>query len=214
MKQYAHCILIFLFSLLFIGVLPGCMAPKEVPPPPPPPRVEPVPPPKPAPEPPKTSISSESKQQKEIDSEIEQKLWLAKKSLGEEKYPEVPPLAKEVLAIEPSNRMAMELANAAYYRMGKQFLAQEQYLDAMKMFKNVADGYKDIKSLRTETRDQMIALAEKHYRRGVQFFVEEELLKAIDQWEKALALNPDHPQAKKDIENAKHLLEELDKIEK
>jgi len=38
------------------------------------------------------------------------------------------------------------------------------------------------------------------------------LQKAVAEWEKTLILNPEHPKAKKDIENAKHLIKELEKI--
>ncbi|MDY6824557.1 MAG: hypothetical protein SWH68_12285 [Thermodesulfobacteriota bacterium] len=220
MKKSVGFPLIFCFILITSGIFPGCMAKREAPPPsptppPPPPKVEPAPlPSKPKPpDPPKTAVSSKSKQKKEVHEQIEKKLWLAKKCLGEGKYRQVPPLAEEVLAMEPSNRMAEELANAACYRMGMNFFEEQKYIEALEMFKRVKAGYKDVDERIAETRQKMEALSEKLYKLGVQYFVEEELQKAIEQWQRTLALNPDHPQAKKDIENARHLLEELEKIE-
>ena len=44
-------------------------------------------------------------------------------------------------------------------------------------------------------------------------FVNEDLKKAIAEWETALALDPEHPKARKDLENARSLLEKLGNIE-
>jgi tetratricopeptide (TPR) repeat protein len=55
-------------------------------------------------------------------------------------------------------------------------------------------------------------LAEAHYIKGVKFFIEEDIEKAIQEWETTLSLEPDHPKAKKDIENARQLLQKLEKI--
>jgi regulator of sirC expression with transglutaminase-like and TPR domain len=45
-------------------------------------------------------------------------------------------------------------------------------------------------------------LAEVHYNTGVKYFVNDQLEKAIREWEQTLTLNPNHPKAHKDIENA------------
>ena len=54
--------------------------------------------------------------------------------------------------------------------------------------------------------------AEAHYIRGVKYFLNEELQNAIKEWEKTLELNPSHGKAKKNIKNAKNLLEKLKKV--
>jgi tetratricopeptide (TPR) repeat protein len=55
-------------------------------------------------------------------------------------------------------------------------------------------------------------LAGEHYLRGVKYFTDEELDKAIKEWETTLTLDPNHPKAKKDIENARALLQKLKEI--
>ncbi len=55
-------------------------------------------------------------------------------------------------------------------------------------------------------------LANSHYIKGVKYFTDEELDKAIKEWEETLDLDPNHPKAKKDIENARSLLQRLKEI--
>ena len=54
--------------------------------------------------------------------------------------------------------------------------------------------------------------AETHYRAGVAHFVNEDLEGAITEWEKTLALNPEHQKAKRDIKDARNLLEKWKQI--
>jgi tetratricopeptide (TPR) repeat protein len=55
--------------------------------------------------------------------------------------------------------------------------------------------------------------AEVHYAKGIRHFLAEELDKAIEEWEETLRLNPDHPNAKRDLQKARRMLETLRKIE-
>lgn len=48
--------------------------------------------------------------------------------------------------------------------------------------------------------------AESHYRRGVSFFLAEDMQRAIREWEQALSLDPEHPNARRNIEKARNLL--------
>jgi hypothetical protein len=54
--------------------------------------------------------------------------------------------------------------------------------------------------------------AELHYIRGVKHFLNEELQGAIREWEITLKLDPTHDKAKKNIKNARNLLEKLKKV--
>jgi predicted TPR repeat methyltransferase len=60
----------------------------------------------------------------------------------------------------------------------------------------------------------LAARAESHYRSGVKHFLNEELEKAVAEWEKTLALNPEHRKARQDMENAQRLLDKLRGLEK
>ena len=48
--------------------------------------------------------------------------------------------------------------------------------------------------------------AEEHYRRGVGYFIAEDMQRAVREWEEALNLDPDHLNARRDIEKARKLL--------
>lgn len=53
--------------------------------------------------------------------------------------------------------------------------------------------------------------ADIHYARGMKYFLSEELEKAIEQWEETLRINPNHPNAKRDLQRAQNLLKNLRK---
>ena len=63
---------------------------------------------------------------------------------------------------------------------------------------------------RARTKSQ----AETLYRDGVKQFINEDLEKAITTWKKVLELNPEHPKARQDMENAERLLEKLKALDK
>lgn len=53
--------------------------------------------------------------------------------------------------------------------------------------------------------------ADIHYAKGVKYFLSEELEKAIEEWEEAIRINPNHPQAKRDLQRARRMLHHLRK---
>jgi len=59
---------------------------------------------------------------------------------------------------------------------------------------------------------QLLEQAEVHYAKGIRYFLVEELDKAIEEWEETLRLNSDHPKAKKDLQKALRMLENLRKL--
>ncbi|MBW2218733.1 MAG: hypothetical protein JRF40_04455 [Deltaproteobacteria bacterium] len=149
---------------------------------------------------------------KTTKEKIERNLVLAEKCLDEKKYNEIPAITKKILAIDPSNEKASALENEAYYMAGKALHLDHHYIDSLKMFGKINKDYKDVKKIEASIRTKMKKESEICYKKGVKHFINEELQKAIAEWEKTLILNPEHPKAEKDIENAKHLLKQLEKI--
>lgn len=152
------------------------------------------------------------KKEKTRKKEIEQHLALAEKNLAEKKYDKTIEITKIIRILDPKNNKALLLENEACYMAGKTLYLEHRYADSLKMFGNIKDDYKDVKMIIASIKTKMKNEADVHYKKGVKYFINEELQKAIAEWEKTLVLNPNHPKAIKDIENAKHLLMELEKL--
>ena len=127
----------------------------------------------------------------------------------ENHYPESAALAEKILNSDATNREARELMNESYYQWGKQFGQEKKHREALEVFQRVDSGYKDAAAQLAQSRKE---IAEEHYINGVRFFTQEEIELAIYEWEAALALEPGHPKAKKDIESARNVLQKLEKI--
>jgi tetratricopeptide (TPR) repeat protein len=59
---------------------------------------------------------------------------------------------------------------------------------------------------------QLQEQAEVHYVKGIKHFLAEELDEAIVEWEETLRINPNHPNAKRDLQRARNLLKNLRKL--
>ena len=130
-------------------------------------------------------------------------------SFKAKEYREAALMAEKTLEIEPANKDARGLINSSYYQMGKKLIGEKKYQEALTMFTHIEPGYNDITELIASTKKQ---LAEVHYIEGVKYFTKEEFDKAIKEWEATLTMDPNHPKAKKDIENARSLLQKLKEI--
>ncbi len=122
-------------------------------------------------------------------------------------------LSEKILEYAPSNRGDVDLKNASYYELGTILLKKKEYQKSLKMFKNVDPLYKDVKEILFDTGKNIHDQAEDHYAKGVRYFLAEELDKAIKEWGKTLRLDPEHSEAKRDIEKARRLLENLKKFQ-
>jgi len=125
------------------------------------------------------------------------------------KFKEAASITDEILLSDPSNKEARNLTNASYYQMGKTLHQQKRYEEALDQLERVDPGYQDVAVLIGGVKRQ---LADLHYVRGIKYFTEEKLDKAIEEWQETLKLNPQHPKAKDDMENAAKLLQKLKEI--
>jgi tetratricopeptide (TPR) repeat protein len=129
------------------------------------------------------------------------------------KYEEAISLAHQILEYDPANSDANEVLNLAYYSQGKVYLEQQEYQQALRIFKKIGKNYKDtgniIKTLENHTRTE----AEIHFRKGVQHFLDEELAEAIKEWEVTLHLDPEHSKAREEIEKTRRIIENLKKFQ-
>lgn len=137
----------------------------------------------------------------------EEKLRVAETRYGKGDFAGVINVTEELLAQEPGNPKAMSLFNAAHYALGKQLLDQGKEAQAIEVLGVLDNAYQDTAQLLNLAHARLNASAEEYYRKGVKQFLNEDLEQAIASWEKALVLNPNHPKAQQDIDNALRLLE-------
>lgn len=134
------------------------------------------------------------------------KLALAQKHLNNKDYTSAINVAEDILSQDPGNVAARKLFTAAHYALGKQLIENNEDAMALESLDAIDASYEDTAQLRSMARARLNAQAETYYRAGVKHFLNEELESAISSWKKTLALNPNHPKAAQDIENAERLL--------
>ncbi len=146
-------------------------------------------------------------------TDIDNQLKKAEQYLAAKNYKSALNIVKLVKLYDPDNSSAEKLKDEICFQAGKDLQRQKRYLESRQMLSQVTHGYKGVEKLVAEVNTAMQEQAEAHYRSGVGHFLKEELELAISDWEAALLLNPDHPTARKDLENARKLLEKLKELE-
>lgn len=152
------------------------------------------------------------------------------RSAGAEEPPEVDPMLAEIrdaidrkdyaialadidryIALSPGNRELVELKKLTLYRHGYALLEQKSYDDGYKTLRQLArlqPDYLDVTSLVQQARRQVI---DHHYQEGIRHFREERLQESIGEWRIVLDMEPHHPNARRNIEQAERLLEALER---
>lgn len=139
--------------------------------------------------------------------DAEETLRLAQKQFNQGAYKAVILLCKQVLEENPRQPKAQALLDTAYYALGKQYLERGEEILAKETLKELKPEYQDTAQLLAQAQGRLNARAEEYYRKGVKHFLDEELEEAVAAWQKALDLNPQHPKARQDMDNALRLLE-------
>jgi len=149
---------------------------------------------------------------KAIQDAIHKEFLKAELLLKENKYEASIQLAEKILSHDPSNRATKDLINTAHCQHGRSLLIRKKYAEALKILDETDPANDCADKIRSAVQKAITSQAESHYLRGVKYFLNEELQNAIKEWEKTLELNPSHDKAKKNIKNAKSLLEKLKKV--
>jgi tetratricopeptide (TPR) repeat protein len=115
------------------------------------------------------------------------------------------------IALNPADRELVELKKLTLYRQGYSLLEQKNYDEGYKTLRQLAKlqpDYLDITSLVHQARRQVI---DHHYQQGIRHFREERLQESIAEWRIVLDMEPQHPNARRNIEQAERLLEALER---
>lgn len=119
-----------------------------------------------------------------------------------------------LLASTPGNREALDLKKVALYRHGRALLAQKQYDEsyrALSQLARLAPNYEDGGRLLGQARGRVV---DRHYSEGIRLYREEKLPEAIAEWKVILEMEPQHANARRNIEQAERLLRGLDQRKK
>lgn len=115
------------------------------------------------------------------------------------------------IVLNPGDRELVELKKLTLYRQGYALLEQKSYDEGYKTLRQLArlqPDYLDITSLVQQARRQVI---DHHYQEGIRHFREERLQESITEWRLVLDIEPQHPNARRNIEQAERLLEALER---
>lgn len=120
----------------------------------------------------------------------------------------------KLLASDPANREGLDLKKAVLYRHGRALFDQKSYEESYRTFGQLARMQRDYEDVLRLLREAKAQVAERHYREGIRLYREEHLKEAITEWRTALALEPGHASARKNIEQAEKLLQSLEELQK
>jgi tetratricopeptide (TPR) repeat protein len=115
-----------------------------------------------------------------------------------------------LLAGEPNNAEALGLKKQALYRHAQAQLGARHFDEsyrALTALNQLAPEYEDSASLLQQVRRAMV---DEHYSQGLRLFRQEKLTEAIGEWRLVLELDPQHGNARRNIEQAEKLLRSLD----
>jgi tetratricopeptide (TPR) repeat protein len=119
--------------------------------------------------------------------------------------------ADRYLAQNPGDREGLELKRFALYRHGQTLIEQKSYDEGYKALSQLArmsPDYQDIGTLVQQARRQAI---DYHYQEGIRHFREERLEEAIAEWRIVIDMDPMHPNAQRNVEQAERLLQALER---
>ena len=139
----------------------------------------------------------------------EDMLNMAKSLFKARQYQEAVTIAREILAYDPTNSDAANLLNASNYHLGRRFIREKRYVDALRLFESIDSNYRNVKEIVELLTKNLHYQAELHYKTGMTYFLADELNRAIEEWQETLRLNPAHAMARRDLEKAQRLLEKL-----
>jgi phage tail protein X len=167
----------------------------------------------PAPSAPAPSAST-TETPKDEPPEVNPLLAEAREALDRKDYAEALSDADKFLAGSPGNRDGLTLKKQALYQQGKAHLSERKYEEsyrALTQLAKIQPDYEDSPALLRQARARVV---EQHYSQGVRLYREEKLAEAVSQWQAVLELDPQHANAKRNIDQAQRLLKALEERKK
>lgn len=160
-------------------------------------------------EPPRTPPSRD-----DVAPEINPLMAEAREALERREFADALGDVDRVLASNPRNAEAAKLKKAILYTLGKMRLGEKHYDEsykALNQLARLAPHYEDAGELARQARS---GLVQQRYNEGLRLYREEKLEEAIVEWRSVLELDPRHPSARKNIEQAEQILRKLEERSK
>jgi tetratricopeptide (TPR) repeat protein len=151
---------------------------------------------------------------KEEFNEINPLLAEAREALDRGNWDEALSDVERFLAGNPGNADGIAVKKQALYQQGKAQLGSRRYADSYRALVQVArlqPDYEDTAKLLQQARTRAI---DHHYAQGLRLYQEEKLANAIAEWRIVLELDPQHANAKKNLDQAERLQRALDQRKK
>ena len=167
----------------------------------------------PAPAAPKTEVAK-AEPTKEDFTDVNPLVAEAREALDRNDYGDAISGIDRFLAGNPGNQEGLTIKKQALYQQGKSYLAGQKWEDSYKTLTQLArlePNYQDTAALLKQARARAI---DQRYREGVRLYREEKPAEAIVEWRAVLALDPEHANAKKNIDQAEKLLKALEERKK
>jgi tetratricopeptide (TPR) repeat protein len=151
---------------------------------------------------------------KEEPAEVNPLLAEAREAMDHQDYAQALVGVDQLLVSAPRNAEALALKKQVLYSHGKAQLDQRKYRDSLEtldQLAKIAPDYEDSAALIRQTRTRLV---EQHYSNGIRFYREEKLPEAIAEWKVVLEIDPQHANARKNVEQSERLLKQLDERRK
>ena len=146
----------------------------------------------------------------DLAPEVDPLLTEARDALDRREFAEALADVDQVLAGNPRHAEGAELKKSILYALGKTRLIEKRYDESYKaliQLARLAPNYEDTGDLARQARS---GLVQDRYNEGLRLYREERLEQAIVQWRAVLELDPRHPNARKNIEQAELILKKLE----
>ena len=151
---------------------------------------------------------------REEPAEVNPLMAEAREALERQDYAQALANVDQMLVSTPRNPEALALKKSVLYSQGKSQLEQRKYGDSLAtltQLAKIAPNYEDSTALIRQTRTRLV---EEHYNRGIRLYREEKVPEAIVEWKAVLEVDPQHVNARKNLEQAELLLKRLDERRK
>jgi tetratricopeptide (TPR) repeat protein len=134
----------------------------------------------------------------------------AREALDRKDYGEALSGIDKFLGSNPGNKDGLTVKKQALYGQGKALFAGQKWDDSYRTFTQLVrlePDYQDSAAMVKQARDRSI---DQHYREGVRLYREEKPAEAITEWKAVLAMDPQHANARRNIDQAEKLLKALE----